>query len=275
MTTRRQITLCLALGVAAFVANPVTYLGAFNPRPADTQASSDQKRPIRFLRDPVPVPSFAARDLDGRPVSPVQWRGKVVLVNFWATWCLPCRAEIPALVALQDKYRGRLQIIGVSEDEGSPESVRQFATEFKINYPIVMATPEVRKGFPTVFGLPTTFMLDRDTRIVQKHIGLVNAAGIEDEIRALAGLPVNAVVERVEDSGQVRLENAAQATTIPGIDLGQVPAARKAAALQALNTERCTCGCGLTVAQCRINDASCKFSLPLAQTIVQRFSDRR
>src|SRR5262249_31166936 len=95
---------------------------------------------LHFFRDPKRVQGFSMRDLDGREISTSDWRGKVVLVNFWATWCAPCRAEIPDLVALQDKYQGKLQIIGVSEDEGSPEAVRRFASEFKVNYPIVMLT---------------------------------------------------------------------------------------------------------------------------------------
>src|SRR5262245_64210127 len=82
---------------------------------------------LRFFRDPKPLQAFTVYDLDHREISTSNWRGKVVLVNFWATWCPPCRAEIPDLVALQTKYRERLQIIGVSQDEGSPEAVRRFA----------------------------------------------------------------------------------------------------------------------------------------------------
>jgi thiol-disulfide isomerase/thioredoxin len=268
----------LVLGIAAMVAAAacaVWYSRATSVSAAGARASSGQARTIRLLRDPVPVPPFMARDLDGRSVSPEQWRGKVTLVNFWATWCPPCRAEIPELVALQDRYRDQLQIIGVSEDGGSVESVRQFAAEHKINYALVMATPELRKAFPGVMGLPTTFLLDPDVRIVQKHIGILDPALTEEEVRALAGLPVNAGIERVEDAGHVHLENAAHATEIPGVDLGSVPAERKAEVLQKLNADHCTCGCGLTVAQCRINDPSCTVSLPLAREIVRQFAATR
>src|SRR5207247_2896898 len=101
-------------------------------------------------------------DLDGRQISTSDWRGKVVLVNFWATWCPPCRAEIPDLVALQTKYGDRLQVIGVSEDEGSVDAVRQFAQAQHINYPVVMSTPELRKVFTGVNALATSFVLDRE-----------------------------------------------------------------------------------------------------------------
>ena len=76
------------------------------------------KLTLRFFRDPSPAPAVAMRDIDGKSISSTDLRGKVVLVNFWATWCPPCRAEIPDLVALQEKYGDRLQIIGVSQDEG-------------------------------------------------------------------------------------------------------------------------------------------------------------
>ncbi len=92
------------------------------------------------------------------------------------------------LVRLQDKYGDLLQIVGVSEDEGSSEPIKRFAADFKINYQIVRAA-EVRKAFPTGLGLPRTFILDRDTRVVQRHIGLLNEVTVDIEVRALSGLP--------------------------------------------------------------------------------------
>jgi thiol-disulfide isomerase/thioredoxin len=186
MNRQRRITLWLAAVVAIAMAGTTTYLRASSP---EADSAQGEKSSTRFIRDAVPVPSFVSLDLEGRTISPAQWQGKVVLVNFWATWCPPCRAEFPMLIRLQDKYRDQLQIVGVSEDEGSSEPVRRFAADFKINYPIVRANPEVRRAFPTGLGLPRSFILDRDTRVVQRHIGLLNEATVEDEIRALAGLP--------------------------------------------------------------------------------------
>jgi thiol-disulfide isomerase/thioredoxin len=125
-------------------------------------------------------------------------RGKVTFINFWATWCPPCRAEIPSLIALQERYRDHLTIIGVSEDEDALDLVKQFVAEHKINYPIVMSTPELQKAFPGVVSLPTTFVLDKDLRSLRKHIGLLSSATTEGEARALAGLPVQASIEYVE-----------------------------------------------------------------------------
>src|SRR5262245_27781289 len=229
---------------------------------------------LRFFRDPKPLQEFTMRDLDHRELSTTDWRGKVVLVNFWATWCPPCRAEIPDLVALQEKYRDRLQIIGVSQDEGSPEEVRRFALQYKINYPIVMLTPELREHFPNVYALPTTFVIDRETRIVQKHLGMLRPAITELEARALAGLEVNASIEQVDPDQPVKLENAAQVTSVPGVDLSRLSPARRLEAVHKLNAEGCTCGCGLTVAKCRIDDPQCPISLPRARAIVDQVAQQ-
>src|SRR5262249_51347676 len=146
-----RFTPWLAAAVAISIAGTFMYLHASG---AQTDGVQDATSPRRFIDEPVPVQSFATLDLEGRTVSPAQWLGKVVLVNFWATWCPPCRAEIPMLIRLQDKYGDQLQIVGVSEDEGSSEPVKRFAADFKINYQIVRTNPEVRKAFPTGLGLP-------------------------------------------------------------------------------------------------------------------------
>jgi len=222
---------------------------------------------LRLFSTPMPVPAFAFHDLDGRTISSDSFRGKVTIVNFWATWCGPCRAEIPDLIALQKKYPDQLQIIGVSQDEVGPDAVRQFAAEQHMNYPIVMSTPEIEKVFTGIYALPTSFVIDRNAQIVQKHVGMLNAATTEGETRLLAGLNVDAKVEYVEDETKALIKNAAQATKIPGVDLDSLSPAAKAAALSQMNTDHCTCGCGLTLAACRINDPTCSISLPLAQKI--------
>ena len=230
---------------------------------------------LRFFRDPAPAPALALHDIDGRALASSGWRGKVVLINFWATWCGPCRAEIPALVALQDKYRDRLFIVGISEDDGPIETVRQFAAAQRINYPIVMLTPEIERLLPGVSAIPTSFVLDREGRIVQKHVGLYPRDLLELETRSLAGLPVNARVEQVDRAQPAKLDNAAQATTIPGVDLAKLSPERRVQALQRLNTEACTCGCDFTVAKCRIDDPTCGISLPVARRIVEEIGATR
>jgi thiol-disulfide isomerase/thioredoxin len=229
---------------------------------------------LRFFRDPAAVAALTMTDVDGRSISSNDWKGKVTIVNFWATWCPPCRAEIPDLVALQTKYSDRLQVIGVSQDEGPTEPVKRFAAEQHMNYPIVMMTPDLEQRFPGIRALPTSFVLDRDVRIVQRHVGMLNAMLTEQETRSLAGLPVNASIEQVDRAQPARLENAAQATDIPGVDLTRLSPAKRTAALQKLNTDPCTCGCENTLAKCRIDDPKCGTSLPLAQRVVKEIADQ-
>jgi hypothetical protein len=104
-------------------------------------------------------------------------------------------------------------------------------------------------------------------------VGLLNPSLTEIETRSLAGLSVDAKVELVEDEDKVRLANAAQANKIPGVDLSRLSPEKKARALQQLNSEHCTCGCGLTVAQCRLDDPNCNVSLPTAQAIVKKIAE--
>jgi len=224
---------------------------------------------IRLAKDPTPTPPFLVTDLEGQTISTVALKGKVILVNFWATWCPPCREEIPELIELQSKYKDQLQIIGVSMDEdASPNQVRAFAAKAGINYPVVMGK-DIAAEYGGVPALPTSFVVNRDGGVVQKHVGLLQRDEIESEVRALAGLPVNAKIENFADEGQIFLKNAERATELPDVDMKGLTAAQKTAALKRLNSESCTCGCGLTVAQCRINDTTCPVSQKIAAQIVQ------
>ena len=269
----RGSTLALALAGTALILGAVWYTHHGGVE-ADLESGDDTIKSIRFYKDPARVDAFSAVDLDGQPVSSASYKGKVVIVNFWATWCPPCRAEIPDLVALQEKYRDRLQIIGVSEDEVPVEEVKRFAAEHKINYPIVMSTPALVKLFPGVRALPTSFVLDNESRLVQKHVGMLHPGVTELEARALAGLPIKASVEYVERSEGLKLENTAQLMEIPGVELASLSKAQRGEALQKLNSQSCTCGCDLTVAKCRVDDPSCGVSLPLAREIVKQIASR-
>ena len=276
MNPRRAFVLVIVLGAAALAYVAVRYARQAPPAEASATASEPGSHiALRFYREPVAVSDFTVRDLDGRAISSASLRGKVTLINFWATWCGPCRAEIPDLVALQQKYRDTLQIIGISQDEAPPDVVRRFAADHKVNYPVVMMTPELEKLFPGIVALPTSFVLDRDLRIVQKHVGMLTSATTEAETRVLAGLPVNATIERVDQAQGLKLENGAQALNIPGVDLATLSVERRTEALQKLNSQPCTCGCDLTVARCRVDDPTCGVSLPLARQIVQRVAAQK
>jgi thiol-disulfide isomerase/thioredoxin len=266
----------VVLSAGLFVLSAAMYLrgpgrGAATPDGAGEAGSLV----VELLKDPVEVPPFSVTDFDGRLRQSADWRGKVVLVNFWATWCPPCIVEIPDLIALQDKYPDRVVVVGISEDQAPLSLVKQFAADRRVNYPLVMSTPELRKLFPGIVALPTTFVLDPEGRLVKKHVGLLTGREAEAMARALTGLAVDATIRRVDDPDRLSQGAAAQITEVPGIDLTSVPAERRGELIVALNTESCDCGCGMSVAKCRVDDASCDVSLPLARSIAARFAASR
>lgn len=131
------------------------------------------------------APEFALPLVDGGKLRLSSYRGKVVLLDFWATWCVPCREETPHFVELQQKYGDRgLQIIGVSLDD-SPDPVRTFVQQFHVNYPVVMGTADVGSSYGGVLGLPIAFLIDREGRIRAKHMGATDASVFEKDISSL------------------------------------------------------------------------------------------
>lgn len=130
----------------------------------------------------VVAPDFSLPDLSGKKLNLSSYRGKVVLLDFWATWCDPCRDEIPHFIDLQNKYGDQgLQIIGVSMDDG-PEPVREFYQRYRVNYPVVMGNAKTGELYGGVFGLPIAFLIGRDGRIAMKHAGATNISVLEKEI---------------------------------------------------------------------------------------------
>ncbi|MGH9775967.1 MAG: TlpA family protein disulfide reductase [Candidatus Acidiferrales bacterium] len=232
--------------------------------------SSQQPQTVRFVKDPSPAPAFLASDLNGNPISTVQWRGKVTLLDFWATWCGPCREEIPELNDLQKEFGDKLQILGASVDEAPPEAVKTFDERTGIIYPVFMANSQLQAEYGGVAALPTIFIADTEGRIVAKNVGLRPASEYELEIKALLGSTKGVQIETFEDTGQVFLKNAKNATELPGIDLSKLTASQKRVALKKLNSENCTCGCNLTLAECRMIDTSCPTSGGLAEEIVKQ-----
>jgi thiol-disulfide isomerase/thioredoxin len=128
------------------------------------------------------APDFSLPNLTGQPVTLSSYRGKVVLLDFWATWCGPCKEEIPHLVDLQNRYGSEgLQIIGVSMDD-SPGPVREFSQQFKMNYPVVMGNAKTGELYGGILGLPIAFVIGQDGRINARHIGATSSSVFEKEI---------------------------------------------------------------------------------------------
>jgi peroxiredoxin len=131
------------------------------------------------------APDFSLPQLSGQRLQLSDYRGKLVLLDFWATWCDPCREEIPRFVELQNKYRDQgLQIIGISMDD-DPEAVRDFYQRFKMNYPVAIGNATTGELYGGVLGLPIAFLIGRDGRIYSKHIGATDISVLEREITIL------------------------------------------------------------------------------------------
>ena len=230
---------------------------------------SAQQPTIRLVGNPDPAPDFKLDTFEGKPLSLAEYKNKVILLNFWATWCGPCRAEIPDLVQLQNKYKDQLQIIGLVVDDDDPDAIKKFADQFGINYPVAIATDALRVEYGGIPALPTSFLLDAQGRVVQKHEGLHDPVLYEVEIRALLGLPIgNVKVETFEDTGQIFLKHADRATQLPGVDLSKLTREQRTVAFHKFNAESCSCGCQYTLAQCRIWDRNCGVSKAATSKIV-------
>jgi len=129
------------------------------------------------------APDFALMDASGKTVRLSDYRGKVVLLNFWATWCAPCKAEVPWFVDLQKTYEDDLVVLGVSFDEDGWDSVRPFIEQRGVNYPVMLAGPELPEQYRKIESLPATLMIDRNGRIVDTYLGLSSKAQYDALIR--------------------------------------------------------------------------------------------
>ena len=129
---------------------------------------------------------FTLKDMHGVDVQLASFKGKVILLNFWATWCGPCRAEIPSLVELQEQYKDDLVVLGLSVDD-TAEKLLPYAAEFKMNYPVLVGNgrEDVQEAFGPLFGIPVSVIIGRDGVIAKKHSGIATKEQIEREIKTL------------------------------------------------------------------------------------------
>ncbi|MGB9103342.1 MAG: TlpA disulfide reductase family protein [Terriglobales bacterium] len=168
----------IAVAIAAIGLAVAVYYGAHDrtakpTREPDTRSSAP------------PAPALTLVDLSGNKIDTPSYAGKVVLVNFWATWCTPCAEEVPKLVALQDKYRDQgFQVIGISMDD-SDSALRDFYRKYKMNYPVAAGSAKIAEAYGGILGLPTSFLIGRDGRIRAKYPGLADFAKLEQEIVVL------------------------------------------------------------------------------------------
>ena len=131
-----------------------------------------------------PAPDFSLTSLDGKTLKLSDYRGKAVLLNFWATWCEPCKIEMPWFVDLQKKYQAQgFTVLGVAMDDASPSDISDFAKKMGVNYPIVIGKEAVGNQYGGVTYMPESYYIDRDGKIVERVIGLVSRSEIESNIQ--------------------------------------------------------------------------------------------
>lgn len=145
----------------------------------DTSVCDAEQEPAKL--------DFKIKDMNGESVNLSAYKGKVIVLDFWATWCGPCKIEIPGFVELQDKYRDDgLVVLGLSVDDPI-EKLKPFADEFEMNYPVLvgLGRNDVQDAFGPIWGIPTTVMIGRDGNICKKHVGMGSKEDFETVIKAL------------------------------------------------------------------------------------------
>ena len=164
----------------------------------------------------VQAPDFALTSLDGSKVKLSDYRGKAVLLNFWATWCSPCRVEMPWFEDLQKQYgKDGLVVLGVAMDDSEPAKIAKFASEMGVNYPVLLGTDQVSDDYGNVQYLPTTFYIGRDGVIVDKMTGLLDRKDIEEAVKKALNT-TSEDGERRAAAGRCRSETGSR--TLPAKD---------------------------------------------------------
>jgi thiol-disulfide isomerase/thioredoxin len=226
--------------------------------------SSDGSHPM--------APDFSLTDIQGHPLKLADFRGKVVVLDFWATWCGPCRIEIPSFVELQKRYDTQgFSMIGISMDD-TPDPVVDFYKELQMNYPVAVGDSRMGDLYGGIPGLPTTYVIGRDGRIYAKHVGAMDPGVFESEIKELLAAGPDAEVKTFHQAGQlfdedkIELGDPAEVDSeVPGIDISKLTTDQKDAYKKKLGSQYCTCGCKRNLLDCRINDRSCATSKKMAK----------
>jgi len=152
------------------------------------RSARHRQNPLAAQTEGGQAPDFALASLEGKTVRLSDYRGKAILLNFWATWCPPCKIEMPWFVELQKQYGpAGLQVLGVAMDDGSPGEIAAFAKEMGVNYPVLIGKEEVGDAYGGIPYLPVSFFIDRNGKVVDKVLGLKGRGEIEDSVKKILG----------------------------------------------------------------------------------------
>jgi len=144
------------------------------------------------------APAFDLKDADGKSVRLADYRGKVVLLDFWATWCGPCRIEIPWFTELERRHKQEgFAVLGVAMDDEGWKVIKPFVSELKINYRVLLGNDQASHDYGGLEALPTTFLIDRDGKIAAVHVGLANRKDFENGVEQLLQAPAKANSGRI------------------------------------------------------------------------------
>jgi thiol-disulfide isomerase/thioredoxin len=188
---RRQVATWLAMGsvavaILALIFSPIPSVNDEPPPAAPGAPSPAAEEAAGSSLVGKDAPDFTLKDMNGADVTLTSFKGKVVLLNFWATWCGPCRQEIPALVELQTQYAADLVVLGLSVDD-TVDKLLPYADEYKMNYPVLIGNgrEDVQDAFGPIWGIPITVFIGRDGKVHKKHNGIATKEQFEQEIKAL------------------------------------------------------------------------------------------
>ncbi len=172
---------------AAIIAGIIVTACSYSGKEADALAA------VKPDKDRKTAPNFTLKDSNGTPVKLSDYRGKVVLLNFWATWCGPCKVEIPWFMEFENQFKDRgFAVLGVSMDEDGWDAVKPYIADKKVNYRVLLGDDSTGDLYGGIESLPTTFVIDRDGRVASTHIGLVSKKDYEAEINTLLNMSTKA-----------------------------------------------------------------------------------
>jgi peroxiredoxin len=184
MNTRWIVAAAGAVGVGVLTASSM--MGPSKRVALDAARTADRGTPACKAESQANL-DFTVKDMNGSSVRLADYKGKVILFNFWATWCPPCKAEIPGFIELHDQYKDKgLVILGISGDDDA-ETLKSFASEWKINYPMLVGRDEhdLLDAYGPIYGYPISVLVGRDGAVCSRHIGPATKEEFEQEIKAL------------------------------------------------------------------------------------------